>query len=350
MIKPHTSLLGIFCVVTVVGCAGIASRGELNLVSESYMIQSRDPGIRLYVRNKRPESMTQFSGERTLLYVHGTTQAASSTFDLPLDGLSWMDYIARHGYDVYLVDLRGYGRSTRPPEMAKPTAENPPIVRTDVAVKDVAAAVDHILARRGVTKLNLMGWSWGTAIMGRYAAQNSDKVNRLVLYAPGWIRKAPTTSSPAPLGAYQAWTMEQARSRLQAGAPQEKKKQLMPPGWFEAWSAATLATDPAGAKQTPPVVRTPNGTVRDTQAYWFSGKPLWEPSEIKAPTLIVLGEWDANVPTVPTVFGKLSNAPYKRLVQIGEGSHLVFMEKNRMQLFREVQLFLDDPSFWSEMS
>ena len=138
-----------------------------------------------------------------------------------------------------------------------------------------------------------MGWSWGTAIMGRYATQNSDKVNRLVLYAPPWIRKAPATSSPAPLGAYQAWTMEQARSRLQAGAPEEKKKDLMPAAWFEAWSAAVLATDPVGAKQTPPVVRTPNGTVQDTQEYWFAGKPLWEPSEIKAPTLIVLGEWDA---------------------------------------------------------
>ena len=118
----------------------------------------------------------------------------------------------------------------------------------------------------------------------------------------------------------------------------------MPAAWFEAWSAAVLATDPAGAKQTPPVVRTPTGTVQDTQEYWFSGKPLWEPSKIKAPTLIVLGEWDPNVPTAQTIFGNLSHAPYKRLVQIGEGSHLLFMEKNRMQLFREVQLFLDEPN------
>ena len=178
----------------------MSSQAEPKLVTESYMIQSRDPGIQLYVRNKRPDGMTQFSGEKTLLYVHGTTQAASSTFDLPLDGVSWMDYIAQRGYDVYLVDLRGYGGSTRPPEMEKPAAENPPIVRTEVAVKDVEAAVDHILARRGLTKLNLMGWSWGTAIMGRYATQNSDKVNRLVLYAPPWTREAPATSSQLRLG------------------------------------------------------------------------------------------------------------------------------------------------------
>ncbi len=344
MIHLHTSLLAILCFITTVGCAGISPPEEFKLVTESYMIQSRDPGIQLYVRNKRPESMTQFSGDKTLLYVHGTTQAASTTFDLPLDGLSWMDHIARHGYDVYLVDLRGYGRSTRPPEMAKPAAENPPIVRTDVAARDVAAAVDHIMTRRGVTKLNLMGWSWGTAIIGRYAAQNSDKVNRLVLYAPPWVRKAPTTSSPAKLGAYQAWTMEQAKTRLQAGAPEAKKKDLMPATWYEAWSAAVLATDPIGAKQTPPVVRTPTGTVQDTADYWFAGKPLWEPSESKAPTLIVLGEWDANVATAQTVFGKLSNTSHKRLVQIGEGTHLLFMERNRMQLFREVQLFLDEPN------
>jgi hypothetical protein len=43
------------------------------------------------------------------------------------------------------------------------------------------------------------------------------------------------------------------------------------------------------------------------------------------------------------VFGKLTNTHYKRLVQIGEGTHLVFLEKNRMHLFREVQSFLDEP-------
>jgi pimeloyl-ACP methyl ester carboxylesterase len=334
--------IGILSFLLLTGCAGMTSQGELKLITESYMIPAGDPGIQLYVRNKRPEGLTQFTGEKTLLYVHGTTQAASTTFDLRLDDFSWMDYITRRGYDVYLVDLRGYGGSTRPSEMDKPAAENPPIVRTDVAVRDVGAAVDHILARRGVNKLNLMGWSWGTAIMGRYATQNSAKVNRLVLYAPPWIRKGPT-STPEPLGAYQAWTMEQAKSRLQTGAPEEKKKDLMPTTWFQAWSRAVLATDPVGARQTPPVVRTPNGTVQDTQDYWFAGKPLWEPSEITAPTLIVVGEWDGlNLTSWQGVFDRLTNAKYKRAVHIGQGTHLVFLEKNRIHLFCEVQLFLDE--------
>lgn len=31
-----------------------------------------------------------------------------------------MDFIAQHGLDVWLVDLPGYGQSTRPPEMGEP--------------------------------------------------------------------------------------------------------------------------------------------------------------------------------------------------------------------------------------
>jgi hypothetical protein len=38
--------------------------------------------------------MTTFRADRTVLYVHGTTQASETTFDLALDGKAWMDYIA----------------------------------------------------------------------------------------------------------------------------------------------------------------------------------------------------------------------------------------------------------------
>jgi pimeloyl-ACP methyl ester carboxylesterase len=70
-----------------------------------------------------------------------------------------------------------------------------------------------------------------------------------------------------------------------------------------------------------------------------------EPSEIKVPTLVVLGEWDGlNGAGAQPVFSRLTNTPYKRLVEIGQGSHLLFLEKNRAQLFREVQLFLDEPT------
>lgn len=313
------------------------------IVAEDFMIPSGDPGIELFIRNKHPEGA--ISPEKILLYVHGTSQAAETTFDLRLDGVSWMDYLARHGWDVYLVDLRGYGRSTRPPEMFAPAEANPPIVTTDVALKDFAAAVAFVRKRRGVAAISIMGWSWGTVIVGTFAARNGGEVKRLALNAPVWLRPAPAAALP-PLGAYQTWTVEQAQRNLQTGAPEDKRAGLMPKEWFAAWKEAALATDPDGARQSPPVVRSPNGAPADSRAYWQAAKPYYDPGLITAPTLIVHGEWDGLLPLsmAVAVFERLASAPVKRLVEIGEGTHLLMLERNRMQLFHEVQLFLAEPA------
>ena len=105
------------------------------MVVEEFTSRVAIPASALYVRNKHPQGMKTSPADKILLFVHGATYPAETTFDLRLNGLSWMDYIARHGYDVYLVDLRGYGKSTRPPEMEQPPEQNEPIVRTETAVQ-----------------------------------------------------------------------------------------------------------------------------------------------------------------------------------------------------------------------
>ena len=106
-----------------------AAQAQASLVTEEFMIPAGDAGIELFLRNKRPENLNAFSPARTVLFVHGATYPAHTAFDLPLGGLSWMDYIAGQGFDVWCLDIRGYGRSTRPPEMSQPPEANPPIVR-----------------------------------------------------------------------------------------------------------------------------------------------------------------------------------------------------------------------------
>ncbi|MEP6701977.1 MAG: alpha/beta fold hydrolase [Betaproteobacteria bacterium] len=311
---------------------------------EEFLIPSADPGIDLYVRNKHLPGERTYTADKILLFVHGATYPAETAFDLQLDGLSWMDYLARRGYDVYLVDVRGYGRSTRPPEMDRPPGENAPIVRTPTAVKDVGTAVDFILERRGVEKLNLLGWSWGTTLMGWYTAQNNAKVNKLVLYAPQWLRNAPSlTDSGASLGAYRKVSMESAKARWLTGVPEDKKETLIPPGWFEAWAVATQQSDPLGATWKPPVIRAPNGTVQDSREYWSSRQPLYDPADIRVPTFLAHAEWDADLPSymMHAYYARLFNAPDKGFIEIPEGTHTVIMEKNRMQLFESVQAFLD---------
>lgn len=315
------------------------------LTTENYHIAAADPGIQLFIRNKHPEGVTTFPGEKILLFVHGATYPGETAFDLPLNGLSMMDYIARQGWDVYLVDVRGYGGSTRPPEMDKPAQDNKPIADTPTAVQDVGAAVSHILQKRKVAKINLMGWSWGTAIMGMYTSEHNDKVNRLVLYAPVWLfNSPPTIGGDGPLGAYRMVSKDSAKERWLKGVAEDKKATLIPSGWFEQWADATWATDPMSAKQTPPMLRAPNGVLADLRAYWLAGKPQYDPGDIKVPTLIIHAEWDADLPSyqAQAYFAKLTHTPYKRFVELGEGTHTIMMEKNRMQFFREVSNFLEE--------
>jgi pimeloyl-ACP methyl ester carboxylesterase len=314
-----------------------------SLITESYTVPSETPGIELYMRNKRPADMRSFPASRVLLYVHGATYPSETAFDLPLAGFSWMDYLASRGFDVYLVDLRGYGRSTRPAQMDRPPEENAPIVNTAMAVRDVGSAVEHVLGRRKLKQLGLLGWSWGTSIMATYAAANPDSVGRLVLYAPLWLRKTPSLiGGDGPLPAYRRVTQEQARKRWLTGVPEDKQKGLIPPGWFEAWAEATWATDPEAPRFNPPALRAPNGVLQDGRDYWSAGQPYYDPAAITAHTLLIHAEWDQDTPgyMAQALFGLLANAASKRLVVIGEGTHSVVMERNRLQLFREVQTFL----------
>ncbi|MGZ3358192.1 MAG: alpha/beta hydrolase [Xanthobacteraceae bacterium] len=328
---------------TQVGATHVLAQSP-KVVMEEMMVPS-ETGIEIYVRNKRPADMSAFRPERTLLFVHGATYPAHTSFDLKLDGVSWMDYIAARGYDVYLLDLRGYGKSTRPPEMDDKPEANAPVVRGVTAVKDISAVVDFILRRRGIPRLNLLGWSWGTTLMATYTTENPGKVERLVLYAPAWIRTTPSLSRPAgPLGAYRAVAREQAKSRWLTGVPEDKKAALIPAGWFESWADATFATDPVGAKMTPPALRAPNGVQQDGDEFFSAGKPYYDPAKITVPTLLVHAEWDRDTPAymAQTLFPLLVNAPGKRYVQLPEGTHTIMMEKNRLMLFEAVQAFLDE--------
>ena len=196
-----------------------------NLAVEDFRVLARDPGIQIFVRNKRPADMIAFAPARTVLFVHGATYPAHTAFDFKIDGLSWMDYIAARGYDTYLLDLRGYGKSTRPKEMGQPPQDNPPIVRTDTAVKDIAAAVDFIIKRRNIPRLVLLGWSWGTFSGPAYAVANPDKVERLVLYAPIWVGMTGRLAAAAVgerLPCYRTVTREDARVRWYRGVAEDK--------------------------------------------------------------------------------------------------------------------------------
>ncbi len=101
-----------------------------------------------------------------------------------------------------------------------------------------------------------------------------------------------------------------------------------------------------GPIEVGPALRAPNGVIQDSNEFWVAGKPYYDPNKIVVPTLIVHGEWDRDTPPymAQTLFPLLVNAPTKRYVALGEATHTVIMEKNRMELFRAVQSFLEEES------
>ena len=315
-----------------------------DLITHETFVPSTMPGVSLFVREKHPTDMTRFTPERTVLFVHGATYPAETAFDLQLDGFSWMDFIASRGFDVFLLDVRGYGRSTRPPAMDAAPEANPPFASTADARADVASVAAYIRQRRGLDRLCLIGWSWGCATMGSFAAMYPEAVERLVLFAPGWVRDGTSAADPGgPLGAWRGVTREAALARWLNGVPDDKRSGLIPPGWFDIWADATFATDPAGAAMHPPVLRAPNGVVLDGRGFWSAGRALYDPTGITAPTMIAVGEWDRDTPPALglTLFSLLKNAREKRFVLMGEATHTALMERNRMALFEQVQLFLE---------
>ena len=297
----------------------------------------------IFVRNKHPDGVASFKADRIVLFVHGATYPGTA-FDLALGGKSWMDYVAERGFDAYALDLPSYGRSTRAPAMEVAAEDNAPLTRGIDAVKAVGAVVEHILKRRGVEKVTLIGWSWGTTIVATYATERANTVERVVLYAPAWVRTTPSlVQVQGKLGAYRTVSRDQALARWLTGVPEDKKASLIPAGWFEAWAEATFATDPKGGGKT---LRAPNGVIQDSQEFFAATppKPYWDPEQLVAPTLLVLGEWDKDTPPymAQTLFPLLTKAAWKRLAILSEGTHTILMEKNRVLLFRTVQQFLEE--------
>jgi pimeloyl-ACP methyl ester carboxylesterase len=304
------------------------------LVSEDFRIPSGAEGVELLLRNKRPENLKTYSPERTVLYIHGSSQPSETVFDLPIGGASWADYIASRGYDVWLVDVRGYGGSSAPKDQSKPFAT------TKEAVEDLGAAVKHVLAKRGIAKLKLIGWSWGTLITGSFTADHPDQVASLVLLAPPWLS---TRGGTAPTQAWQEWTVDAALKRLQTGVPEGQAEKIFPAGSKEAWQQALLASQPAAKEHTPPRFRSPTGVVADGVQYWAANKAFYDPGKIAVPTLLIRGEWDELTPLSESqaLFALLRNAPVRHLVEIPRATHFIEVETGRDALFRETQRFLD---------
>ena len=312
----------------------------MNIASEDHRVDSGLDRLSVFVRNKRPAAG---SSRPPVLFVHGATYPSSVVFDYPVEGLSWMDWMAARGFDAWCVDLPGYGMSDRPAALSQAAEANPPTVRTADAEAAVVRVAEFILGRRRASRLSLVGYSWGTAICGGVATRRPDLAGRLVLSGALWCREQSVgIRMTGPLGAWREVTAEAIVQRWGVNLDATQLAAIADAGHMQAWAEAAVASDPGAGRATPPVLRAPTGVIDDVQKFWLQGKATWDPSAVQVPTLVVVGEWDRE--TTPEqgrqVFDRLPHAIERRMTVIGGGTHSLLLERQRHQLYRTVGDFL----------
>ena len=330
-----------------------------DIAATDHRIRGGEHGVELHVRNKRLAAMGTPDPAKVVVFVHGATFPGSVAFDHAMfGGGSWLDYLAIHGFDTYLFDVRGYGRSSRPPAPGTFPAREPPYARTPEAVADLSAVIDFVRGRAGGACVNLIGWSWGTALSAGYTAAHNEAIRHLMLVAPLWIiRNTPgmaisrfvMSSLPPPLtnnadflGDFRTLTKKEARERWMRGLDAVTAERLMPQAEFDRWWEALFRIQGkvGDARQA---IRAPNGVIADLVDCWSSGRPTYEPERISVPTQLLVSEWDIDTPPYMAheLFARLKSAPYKRLEVLARGTHSMALELNRVDLYRRTREFLE---------
>jgi pimeloyl-ACP methyl ester carboxylesterase len=112
---------------------------------------------------------------KQILLVHGSS-FSSHEFDIDYQDYSLVQRLARERYAVWRIDIAGYGQSE--------TVEDGFMPDTAYAAEDINAAVERITQISGQTKIDVLGWSWGTITAGQFAVKYPTHLGKLILYAP----------------------------------------------------------------------------------------------------------------------------------------------------------------------
>ncbi len=337
--------------------APVVRAADVRIVQQDVTIDGADPGVKLFVRSKMAAGAKP-TADNIVVFVHGATFPSTPDFDLQFQDYSWADWMVRHGFVVYLLDIRNYGGSSREPAMAQPPSEHRPLSRSYLAVRDIGSVVDYIRSRQHIDRVSLIGWSWGAMTAGYYASLHSDRIKKLVLYAPLYSfpghtnlgagsglqnKRRPMEFAYQAMGAYRLGTAASNQARWDGEIPVADKSQFRDQAVVDAFNVAALATDPTSSTRSPPSLRAPNGVMEDS-FFQATGRPLWSASSIYVPVLIIAGEFDTwSYPEDREgLMRDLVNAPAKRSVVIKNATHFVLFEKPRFEFFDTIEAFLKE--------
>ena len=303
----------------------------------------------LFVREKIHQTAldTKSAAREAVLMVHGGYWPGTMAFDFVHKDYSWMAALAGAGFDVFAMDMTGYGYSTRPlmddprnlgaEDQALLVPDTLPdaagsrhphnLVTSDSETDDIDRVVDFIRDLRGVDRVNLIGWSGGGIRTGTYSLRHPEKVARLVIFAssnfaadnPG----APPENLPGPGVAMTIQT--RAVGNDVRWTPNVRCDGQVEDGMMDLIWPASMATDAVGAGWGPGCLRAPGRT------YW--GWNAENAATLETPTLVMVGEYDRLYDSNVELFGYLGAAD-KAFLGIECASHFMAWEMQRYVLHR----------------
>ena len=317
-----------------------------------------DP-VRLYLREKVSDRVAaelargNGSAVRVVLFVHGGSVPSVPDYDLEYKDYSWMGYLAAAGYDTFAMDQSGYGRSPRlmMDDPCNMDAENQALVTPNPLMgpcdptyafglttvqsdwDEIDTVVDYIRELRGVDTVSLVGWSAGGRRTGGYAARHPEKVDRLILFAPGYSPDDPS-DPPSALPAAGVPMRLQTRQTLEQGRWQSNVvcENQVDSGIREALWQTIMSFDTVGATWGPPegVMR-----VRAGNMGWGWNKEY--AARVKAPTLIMVGEQD-NPETRGVLYDDLTGTDSKVFVTMACATHFAVWETSQYKFMHRASL------------
>ncbi|WP_339104881.1 alpha/beta fold hydrolase [Haloterrigena salinisoli] len=306
-----------------------------------------DDGHRLRVW----ERTTAADPAEAVIFVHGMTYGALSMFEPPVaEGFGWLPYAATQGQATFAPDMRGYGDTELPPEYDEPPEANGPPLSFEREALDILELTRWLREDRGFDRIHYVGLSGGTW-RGRAVYELGDPDYATVTLAGGsfdTLEVGADPEGPAYLTQERSEFIDRWNAELPEGADrdywiggEEYTADEVQAAVWEAIYETNQAIGDGEASETP----REGGETADEEtiiAPLVVQESEYHPRQIDDPTLVIRASSDgiisrAGALNLYDAVGAIDHR--KRYVEIGGGTHFVFLERKRRELFDAVRRF-----------
>ncbi|MCX5251711.1 alpha/beta hydrolase [Streptomyces sp. NBC_00201] len=281
--------------------------------------------VHLFVRERNGTyPLFPWAAGKPVLMLHGRGVPVLAGFDLQYKTYGWAEALAEAGFDVFMMDLQGSGRSPRPkmddpcnlskkdqqllvprPPGFAPCDPNYPyqLNNSDSDLAELHTVVKYIKKECGVQQVAFVGWSAAAFTMGQYALKWPENVESMFLLAPIFPPEATSTAPSHPLPLPGVPMSLSTRANFENAwngelhSPDQRE-----PGMVDVVWKAIMDSEPVGSTWGPPEGL---NRVRSFVRWGWNRTTVAQSNDLGGivPVMIVYGEHDttANTPaSAPT--------------------------------------------------